>query len=77
MSVCWMDGGQPQLESILDAKIMSKMAELKIIMNKHFAVRTRVEQPYDLCPVFRSFKAFCLEVTKSDMPPYDLFINID
>ena len=39
----WIDGGQLQLESMIDEKTQKNMAALKIMLNKHSAARTAVE----------------------------------
>ena len=52
--VSWMDGGLPQLKNIITPELHQMYSDLKIIVNKHSAARSTVEQPCDVASTFRT-----------------------
>ena len=71
-AVCWNDGANVQLNSIVSEEQQIHDEKMKIITNKHSASRTAVEQPCDLCPCFMSFRQISKSITRSDIPAVGL-----
>jgi len=71
-AVCWNDGANVQLNSIVSEEQQIHDAKMNITTNKHSASGTAVEQLCDLCPCFMSFHQISKSVTRCDIPAVGL-----
>ena len=65
-AVSWMDGDLAQVATVIDD--VAEFAKLGVTVCKQNAGRTGVEQPADLCPVFKLIKKYISDTTSTDNP---------
>ena len=71
-AVCWCDGANVQLNSIINEEQQEKDSISKIVTCKHSRSRTAVEQACDVSPMFRTLKAVARITTAENKPNHGL-----